>query len=318
MSATRPTPRRRTLVTGGAGFVGQHVIAALHQRGEPVVALEHRRKLPGDVAAKCCEVITGDLLQKHAARRATEMVDRVCHLAAYIPRDLNDADEAETCYRVNALATLQLARAAVASGVERFVYVSAANAYVPGDRPAREEDAMFPSTAAPYYLASKLAGEIYLHHVCGQSATCGITLRVGTPYGPGEPSEKVIPTLLARARRGEPLPLRQGGRAAYNFVYVEDVARCVAAALESGESGVYNIASGESTTLLSLAETIADLYAERSPPIVLEPVDDDRVQGFRAVSVDKARRTWAFAPLTLREGLRQYGRTEFVPFSHNQ
>lgn len=301
-----PALRRRTLVTGGAGFIGQHVIAALHQRGDPVVALQHRRGLPTDLAAKCSEIIRGDVFDEHALQRAVERVDRVCHLGAFIPRDLEDAAEAEACYRVNALATLNLARAAVASSVERLVYVSAANAYVPGHPPATEDDAVFPAEVASYYLTSKLAGEIYLHHVCRRSATCAVTLRVGTPYGPGEPRQKVIPTLLASAARGEPLRLRQGGTPTYNFVYVEDVARCVAAALESGESGIYNVASGESTSLLALAETIAELYAEQSPPIVLEPSDDGSVHGFPPVCIEKARRTWGFVPRILREGLRQY------------
>lgn len=297
---------RRTLVTGGAGFVGQHVMTALLERGDQVVALEHRRKLPAEIATQCCEVILGDLVDELVQRRAVQQVDRVCHLAAYIPRNMDDAAEAEACHRVNALATLGLARAAIERGVERFVYLSAANSYCHGDKPATENDPVFPSEFAPFYLTSKLAGEIYLHHACRRSATRAITLRVGTPYGPGEPSAKVIPSLLARAARGEPLRLRQGGRPTYNFVDVEDVARCVAAALEGGESGIYNFASGENTSLLELAQAIADLHAERPPPISVEAADDDGFRGFPAISMEKARRTWGLTPLTLREGLRRY------------
>lgn len=297
---------RRTLVTGGAGFVGQHVIAALCQRGHQIVALQHRCKLPADIAAQCCEVIEGDLVDEQLQRRAVQQVDRVCHLAAYIPRTLDDAAEAEACHRVNALATLGLARAAIERGIERFVYLSAANSYARGDRPATENDLVFPSVFAPYYLTSKLAGEIYLHHACRHSATQTVTLRVGTPYGPGEPSGKVIPAFLAYAARGEPLRLRHGGRPTYNFVYVEDVARCVAAALENGESGLYNFAAGESTTLLELAATIAELHADRPPPISIEPADEDGFRGFPAISIEKARRTWGLTPLMLREGLRRY------------
>lgn len=300
---------RRTLVTGGAGFVGQHVIAALRQSGHQIVALQHRRKLPADIAAQCWEVIEGDLVDQQLQRRAVQQVDRVCHLAAYIPKNMDDAAEADACHRVNALATLGLARAAVERGVERFVYLSAANSYRRGDTPATENDPIFPAEFAPYYLTSKLAGEIYLHHACRSSATQAVTLRVGTPYGPGEPSAKVIPSLLARAARGEPLRLRHGARPTYNFVYVEDVARCVAAALESGESGIYNFASGENTSLLELAQAIAELHAERPPPISVEPAEQAEQAGFRgfpAISGEKARRTWGLTPLTLPEGLRRY------------
>lgn len=313
MNGNRSKAPHRTLVTGGAGFIGQHVIAALRQRGDQVVALEHCRKLPDDLAAECSEVIRGDLLDDQVVRRAVEQVDRVCHLAAYIPQNVDDPEEAETCYRVNALATLQLARAAVESAVERFVYLSAANAYRPDDRPASEEAAVFPANAACYYLTSKLAGEIYLHHICRCSAICAVTLRVGTPYGPGEPAHKVIPALLASAARGEPLRLQHGGKPTYNFVYVEDVACGVAAALERGETGIYNFASDESTSLLDLAKTIAELHADRSPPIVLEPAGEHVFRGFRAVSIEKTRRTWGLRPLTLREGLRQYCAKGFIP-----
>lgn len=297
---------RRTLVTGGAGFVGQHVITALHQRGERVVALQHRRKLPADIAAQCCEIIEGDLADEQVQLRAVQRVDRICHLAAYLPPNMDDAAEAEACLRVNALATLGLARAAVERGVERFVYLSAANSYGPGDGPVAEAAPVFPSRFAPYYLTSKLAGEIYLDYVCGPSETQVVTLRIGTPYGPGEPERKVIPALLALAARGEPLRLRHGGRPTFNFVYVEDVAHCVAVALEGGASGVYNFASGENTSLLGLAEALVELYAERPPPISIEPASEDCFLGFPAISVEKACRTWTLAPLSLREGLRRY------------
>lgn len=306
MSGNPPQAGRRTLVTGGAGFVGQHVIAALRQRGHQVVALQHRRTLPANIAAQCCEVIEGNLLEEQLQRRAVQKVDRVCHLAAYIPRDMDDASEAEACLRVNALATLGLARAAVDRGVERFVYSSTANMYNFADRRATEDSLVFPSGGGAFYFVSKLAAEVYLEHVCRDSATNSLVLRIGTPYGPGEPAAKVIPAFLACAARGEPLRLRHGGRPTYHFVYVEDVARCVAAALERGESGLYNFASGESTSLLELAQAIAELHADRPPPIKVEPADEDSFRGFPAISMEKARNTWGLTPLTLREGLRRY------------
>lgn len=297
---------RRTLVTGGAGFVGQHVITALHQRGERVVALQHRRKLPADIAAQCCEIIEGDLIDEQVQWQAVQRVDRICHLAAYLPPNMDDAAEAEACLRVNALATLGLARAAVERGVERFVYVSTANFYNFSTVTAAEESPVFPSHLGSYYFVSKLAGEVYLIRACRGSATQAVVLRIGTPYGPGEPEQKVIPALLGLAARGEPLPLRHGGRPTYNFVYVEDVARCVGAALEGGASGVYNFASGENTSLLGLAEAIVEFYAERPPPIRIEPAPNDCFLGFPAISVEKACRTWKLAPISLREGLRRY------------
>lgn len=306
MKSSNSKASRRTLVTGAAGFVGRHVVAALHQRGERVVALVHRRKLTTETAAQCEEVIEGDLVDEQIQRRAVERVDRVCHLAAYIPAEMDDAAEAEECYRGNALATLGLARAAVERQVERFVYLSTANSYQFASRAMTEEARVFPSGLGCYYFVSKLAGEIYLVRACNGSGVAAITLRIGTPYGPGEPPRKVIPTLLACAARGETLRLAHGGRPTYNFVYVEDVARCAAAALQSGASGIYNFASGENTSLVELANAIVELYADRPPPVSIEPAGDASFRGFPAISIEKARRTWGLAPLALLEGLRRY------------
>lgn len=297
---------RRTLVTGAAGFVGQHVIAALVERGQQVVALEHRRKLPVRTRARCCDVVVGDVSDEQVQRRAVAHVDRVCHLAAYIPVDMDDPAEAERCYQVNALATLGLARAAVERGIERFVYVSTANCYGFSGRPALEDDPIFPSRVGTYYFVSKLAGEIYLDRACQRSSTCAVTLRIGTPYGPGEPRGKVIPAFLARAALGEGLRLRHGGKPTYNFVYVDDVANCIAEASECGQGGTYNFASRQHTSLLELAQAIAALYGDRQIPCTIEPDEGGPILGFPPISVEKACQTWNLTPVELSEGLRRY------------
>lgn len=297
---------RRILVTGAAGFVGQHVVAALAERGQHVVALEHRRELPAKTRAQCCDVVVGDIADEQVQRRAVGQVDRVCHLAAYVPADLDDPAEAERCYRVNALATLGLARAAVERGIERFVYVSTANCYAFSGRPALEDDPVFPSTVGTYYFVSKLAGEIYLDHGCQHSSTSAVTLRIGTPYGPGEPRGKVIPAFLSRAALGERLRPRFGGKPTYNFVCVEDVAHCLAEASERGQGGIYNFAAGQSTSLLELAQAVAEIYADRQPSLIIEPEGDESVLGFPPISVEKACQTWNLAPAALGVGLRRY------------
>lgn len=298
--------RCRVLVTGGAGFVGQHVIAALAERGHQVVAVEHRHKLPADARAKCCSVVVGDISDEKVQRLAVKAADRVCHLAAYIPPNVDDPAEAEHCYRVNALATLGLAHAAVERGIERFVYVSTANCYAFSGRPALEDDPIFPSRLGTYYFVSKLAGEIYLDHVCQRSTTCAVTLRIGTPYGPGEPRAKVVPAFLACAALGEPLRLRHGGKPTYNFVYVDDVANCVAEASEYGQGGIYNFASRQNTSLLELAQAVAALHGDRQPPCTIKLEEAGPILGFPPISVEKACRNWNLAPAGLSEGLRRY------------
>lgn len=299
----------RVLVTGASGFVGPHTVAALASRGHDVVALRRRRDLPSAVLKNCAEVIAGDLRDPIVQQQAVHNVEAICHLAAYIPENFGNHHEAESCYRTNALGTLELASVAAKEGIKRFIYISTANMYGPSSSPATEADSVFPDKFASYYFVSKLAGEIHLVHACRQSATTAIALRIGSPYGPDEPKKKVVPTLIDLAARGKPLRVAHGGKPTYNFVFVKDVADCVASAVECGPPGIYNISSGEQTTLRELAQAVAATFDDREIEIEVDPWSRSSPTGFPAISIEKARQTWGFAPVALGEGLRRYRQT---------
>ena len=294
------------LVTGAAGFVGRHVVAALLDRGHEVVALQRRGELPPEVKRRCKRLLSGDICDPDVQQEALKDVQAVCHLAAHIPAPSEDVQEAAACYHSNALATWQLAAQASEQGIQRFVHFSTGNMYGPADRPCTESDSLFPVESAVGYFVSKLAAEVYLADISRRSAMEVVVLRVGTPYGPGEPSQKVIPTFLRLAAEGQPRRLVNGGRAKYNFVYVTDVADCAVVATERGPSGTYNVASGEHTSVLEIAHAAADLYGEREPAVCVEPAVAEFCAGFPAMSVERARQTWGFAPLPLAVGLRRY------------
>lgn len=296
---------RTVLVTGAAGFIGRHVVSALLDRGFEVTAAV-RRPLAAPLAARCARVLVGDLCEAAVRREALRGAAAVVHAAAYLPERMDDASTAETCLRVNALATLELAQAAAAAGVRRFVYLSGGSLYGPSAGPCTEDAAAYPTGYATPYLVSKLAGELYASHICGQSGLDNLILRVGSPYGPGEPRGKVIPTFLRLAARGAPLRVAAGGFAAYNFVYVADVADCVARAAASGPSGIYNVASGAHTTLLQLAETIAGLHSPERVVVEIAPATPGAFAGFPPLSVAKSLATWGLVPRRLAAGLRDY------------
>jgi nucleoside-diphosphate-sugar epimerase len=293
-------------VTGAAGFIGRHVVDFLVSRGHNVVALQHRIELPPSTKKNCKDVFTGDICDPELRHKVLLNIDSVCHIAAYIPDSFDNISEAEPCYRVNALATLGLATAAVKLGIKRFVYLSAANMYSHSDKPASEEDRVFPSETATYYLMSKLAGEVYLMHVSQHTEMNAISLRIGTPYGPGEPIQKVVSTFMSHAERGETLRVMHGGTPLYNFIYVKDIAFCVVRALETGHSGIYNIASGEHTSLRELAEAMVKVYKDKNLKISVEPESEHSPAGFPALSIEKAKHMWNFRPLSLMDGLRRY------------
>jgi UDP-glucose 4-epimerase len=295
------------LVTGAAGFIGRHVVEALLEQGHNVVALQHRRTMPLQIQARCKRVLSGDLRDPGIQQEALRDIQVVCHLSAYIPERFDDSpQEALACFLVNAQATLELATAASERGIRRFIHLSTGNMYAASDRPCVEADSLFPAEYAAGYFASKLAAELYLTRLAKRTGVEVVILRVGTPYGPGEPDQKVIPSFLRLAARGETLRIANGGGARYNFVYVTDVADCTLMAIKSGPPGIYNVASGEHTSIGELAHAIVELFGERALPLDIQPVTTLAFSGFPALSIDKARRTWGFAPSSLAAGLRKY------------
>lgn len=294
------------LVTGAAGFTGRHVIRALAEEGYRVAAWRHRTPLPADLAALCERVTCGDIREPQARAAALEGVHAVCHLSAYIPADMDDLRQADRCNRINALAAMDLAEDAAKRGVRRFVHLSTANMYADSESACRESDAVFPAQLGSAYFASKLAGEIYLSNVANRTGMEVLILRVATPYGPGEPAQKVIPTFLRLAAEGKPLRMVNGGVARFSYVHVADVATAVLNAVGSGDGGIYNIASGEHTSLLELARQIVAMHGQGDAALQIEPAVPGSFAGFAPVSIEKARRTWGFAPRPLGAGLRDY------------
>jgi UDP-glucose 4-epimerase len=296
------------LVTGAAGFIGRHVVEALLERGQAIVALQHRRTMPLQIQARCKRVLSGDLRDPGIQQEALRDVQVVCHLSAYVPARFDDSpQEALSCYLVNAQATLELAVAASDRGIRRFIHLSTGNMYAASNRPCIETDSLFPAGYAAGYFASKLAAELYLTHLAKRTGIEVVILRVGTPYGPGEPGQKVIPSFLRLAAQGQALRIANGGGARYNFVYVTDVASCAVMAIEKGPPGIYNVASGEHTSIRELTHAIVELFGEREVPLDIEPATTAAAfPGFPALSIEKARRTWGFAPSSVATGLRKY------------
>jgi nucleoside-diphosphate-sugar epimerase len=281
-------------------------MTALLDRGYLVVAQLHQKDLPLKTKNRCERVLLGNICDLSLQQDMVQDVQVVCHLAAHIPTQHMGLQEAARCYSINAQATLELATMASEEGVRRFVHFSAGNMYANYDRPCAESDRIFPAEYATDYMVSKLAAEIYLTNISQRLPMEVVILRIGTPYGLGEPSKKVIPTFLRFAAQGRPLHLVNGGVATYNFVFVADVADLAMRAIEGGSQGIYNVASGEHTSLLELASAIVDLYSERDVPLNIEPATKGTFPGVPAISIDKARKAFGFSPRSLAVGLREY------------
>lgn len=288
-------------VTGAGGFLGRRLVRALVAAGRPVLALARDpSRVPAGSGVEVRRWEAGEDPGLPAGLAA------VVHAAAHRPARYDDPSEAHRCLEVNALATLALAGRAADAGAGRFVYLSAGNVYRPLDRPAREDDPIWPSHRAPFYLGSKICGEFFLEALAGRLPVC--RLRPAAIYGPGMPPG-LVPTFLGRLRSGQPITVADGGRYRADLVYVDDVVGAVLAAIDRGEEGPFNLGSGAATPVGELAALLVGLLGADPALVRVEPPVGE-APGFAALDSGRAAARLGYRPRVAAEGLRDWLREE--------
>ena len=290
----------RVLVTGGSGFIGSHVVDKLAEAGhEPRIydlkPSPHHE--PGSV-----DTAIGDLFDADALRSAMEDCDAVVHLAAHADVGIvaEQPVEAEETNSRGTLAVLEAARttgARVVYGSTIWVYGSSGDGTIDEEAPLGLPDHL--------YTASKLAGEMYCSSYAELYDVPCTILRFGIPYGPRARPAAVIPIFVSKALKGEPLTIAGDGLQTRRFVYVEDLAEGVVAALERGaDNRVYNLAGDETVTIRELADVVSDLVGDTE--IVHTPGRNGDFGG-AVISNERAAEELGWRASTpLREGVRRY------------
>ena len=299
----------RTLVTGGAGFIGSNLVAALIDDEREVRVLDDlssgRRENLGSLPVGSVELIEASILDPVALARAVDGVERVVHLAAIASVEQSMSDPLGT-HAVNATGTLCVLEAARVAGVARVVCASSAAVY--GEDPTLpKQEAQPPAPRSPY-AAAKLAGEAYAR---AYSETLGlevVSLRFFNVYGPlqdpASPYSAAIPIFVDRLLRGLPPIIFGDGRQTRDFVFVGDVVRALRLACSTpGVAGqVINVASGVRTGLLAVLDGIAAALDVTAAPIHEAPRPGDLRDSVADVS--RARALLGFeAEVELRDGL---------------
>ena len=246
----------RVVVTGGAGFIGKHLVAALLERGHEVVIVDNLHRARREAVHPDATFIEGDIRDRSTLAGAFAGAERVFHLAAQ-SNVMGALTGTRYSFETNVVGTFNVLEAATGAGVERVVFSSSREVYgEPEALPVREDA---PLLAKNPYGASKLAGEAYCRTWRHAGAVGVNVLRFTNVYGPGD-TGRVIPLWIERASRGLPLEVF-GGEQVIDFVPVRTAVAALIAACERDLDGPLNVGSGEGTTLLSLAARIRGMFA---------------------------------------------------------
>lgn len=295
----------RILVTGGAGFIGSHVVQTLERTGYQVRVFDNFASgRPENLAGTCPEIVPGDVRDVGQLEAALDGVAAVVHLAAAPSVAASMADPVGT-HAVNYVGTLNVLEAMRKRGVRRLLYASSAAVYGNGAAPHDEEEA--PHPLSPYGL-DKLAGEHALRIYGEWHGLHATALRFFNVYGPRQapdsPYSGVISIFVSRLIRGELLTVFGEGHQSRDFVYVGDVAQVIVGLLPDPQAPTLaNVATGRSVTLLELIQVISRVV-DRLPQVRHEARRPGDIQHSRA-SAERLRVRGLRPETSLEAGLRE-------------
>jgi dTDP-glucose 4,6-dehydratase len=300
----------RILVTGGAGFIGSHVVDKLIETDVEVTVLDNldtgkMENIAQHRKSSNFNFVKGDIRDLQLVKQLVKGVDAVINLAA-IASVQRSVEDPLLVNDVNVKGTLNLLKASVDSNVKRFVQASSAAVY--GDvqtLPVRED--FNPMPLSPYAV-SKLATDNYamvFNRVYGLGAVC---LRFFNVYGPRQannPYSGVITIFANEILAHRPPRIFGDGEQTRDFVFVDDVVSATMLALteKNAVGEIFNVASGKATTINNIVEILQKIMGEDLRPVHGKPREGDIRHSY--ASIEKARKFLGFEPVfSLEEGLR--------------
>lgn len=256
----------KALVTGGAGFIGSHLVRALLAEGDEVVVVDDfstgRRENLAEVLGRIA-LVEGSIVDLEVCRRTLAGVGVVFHQAAIpsVPRSVADP---LTSHGANATGTLNMLVAAREAGVRRFVAAASSSAY--GDTPTLPKVETMPPNPMSPYSAQKFLGELYCTQFHGLYGMETFALRYFNIFGPRQdpdsPYGAVVPKFITALLRGTRPVIHGDGEQSRDFTYIENAVNAnLLAARAPGESAgkVYNVACGDRFSVKVLLRTLCDI-----------------------------------------------------------
>jgi UDP-glucose 4-epimerase len=295
------------LVTGGAGFIGSHLVRAYHEAGYRVVVVDDlssglKNRIPKGVRFYRAD-IRSDEMVKIVVREKPQVIN---HHAAQVSVPVS-VDRPELDTDINVKGTVNLLKAAGAAGcVKQFIFASSGGAvYGNTVKPAKEIDATSPLSV---YGQSKLAAEGFVQLLSDQYGFGYTILRYANVYGPeqGTTGEAgVIGVFVEKALQGKPMELHGRGKQTRDFVYVDDVVEMNLRVTKKPKSGIFNVATGAKTSIREVADAVVKLTNLDRSHIVRGPRRTGDV-GESVLNPARARKTFGWkAKMPLAIGLEK-------------
>ncbi len=277
---------KQYLVTGGAGFIGSHIVRALLEQGAAVRVLDNfssgkRENLKGLSSSENgghFEIVEGDVRDASIVANAVRDVEVIFHEAAFVsvPESM---EKPQDCFDVNISGTSTLFEAARKAGVRRAVIASSAAVYGDSDAVPLKEDT--PLRPLSPYAVSKRVDEMYAQLYTASFELEVVALRYFNVYGPRQRPDSMyaaaVPIFIRRLRDNKPVTVFGDGGQTRDLIFVSDVARAnlIASEHPSAAGKIFNICTGHSTRILDLLDVLFKLFPNSPKPVFAPPRTGD-------------------------------------------
>ena len=296
-------------MTGGAGFIGSHVVDWLVNEGYPVCVVDslstgNLTNINEHIDRGLVDFVKGDIRDKEQITKYARDVFAVVHLAAVVSVQFSMENPSLTS-QINVEGTRRLLESCIDCNVKRFIFISSCSVYgAPQYLPIDEHHPLNPISP---YASTKLEGERLCQEFFNESGLETVILRLFNVYGPRQAQDEysgVITKFMECAEKGQPFMIYGDGSQTRDFVHVKDVANGVLTLIEDGFAGeIFNMGYGTAVSINDLAKMVMHL-SHRNCEIKYEPAKEGDIL-HSVADLSKARKAFAYVPkMSLEEGLQ--------------
>jgi dTDP-glucose 4,6-dehydratase len=299
----------RYLVTGGAGFIGSHLVEHLLLKNNEVTVIDNlstgRIENINHIKGKI-NLVIGDICEQNLLKDVVKDIDVIFHLAA-IPSVQRSIENPTETNRVNVIGTLNLLSIAAKSGIKRFIYASSSSVY--GELPSLPKKEEGPFNPLSPYAVSKLSGEYYCRQFTKTSGIKVACVRLFNVFGPRQnPTSQyaaVIPRFITRLLNNQSPEVFGDGNQTRDFTYIENVVEgfSILADYDKLRCETVNIATGVETSVNKLIEMLLDIIQTKTKVVYMPPRDGDIKRSY--ADITKAQSIGFTPRVSIEEGLKR-------------